>query len=118
MGATVSLALPKIVGWIGTVIGAIGTAKMVDDVVGQPLQRELGLVDETPELPEIDYGVIESERAQVEEAKTRSQGLQNYLRSLEALAPSYVHRNRSKLKENYNTAIDNREAERKELETL
>jgi hypothetical protein len=98
--------------WIGTALGTVLAVKEVDDVIGSPVQRKLGWVDE-PEA--FDYDAVEMDRAARAEAKSKQEGLANYLYSLETLAPGYVDRNRSQLKLSYNKVIEARTQKEKSL---
>jgi hypothetical protein len=105
-----------IIEFVGTTLGILGAADAVDTALGSPIKHELDLIEE-PEQPgdPVDYDVLVSERAEAEKARSYNEGLNNYFRTLESLAPGFVDRNRTRLKENYRMAIDNREARIEEL---
>jgi hypothetical protein len=101
---------------IGKVLGWILIADAVDTAVGSPVKRTVGLpnpVDAAEKAranAERDYNIQLRDQLTAQAARDRAIGFQNYIRALSITSPGYVARHRSKLKVNYNKAIDRREA--------
>lgn len=103
---------------IGKIVGAALIANEVDDLAGSPVKESLGIGPE-PMKVEIEQGVnttVAPREGYAAETSDRARGFQNYLRTLQSLAPTYAAMNRSKLRKNYNRQIDRREDDLKAIE--
>lgn len=105
-------ALPVIT-FVGEIIGALFAVDAVDSMLGSPVKKALDIDQPDPTLTLVQPNTYDVDvRADSDSritASDRAQGMANYLRSLESLAPGYVDRNRSQLRSNYNKTIDKRE---------
>lgn len=97
------------------VIGGLLVANEVDDLVGSPVKSAIGIkspeekAQEAVEEQKRNYDLEVRENQIKTEAKSRAQGLANYLATLESVAPGFVDRNRKQLTKSYDKAIDYKE---------
>jgi hypothetical protein len=95
MGAAAA-ALAPIMTTLGEVAGLVGLVSTVDDMVGSPIKKGLGLVGG----PTSYYGVDDEYQLR----KLRARGLSQYLNTLKSIAPGYAKSREYKSADNWNKA--------------